>query len=65
MKGLMLVHQGKREEGMELVKKGMRHDLTSHIVWHVYALIQKGEKKWEEALKSYSQALRCDKVRFP
>lgn len=63
MKGLILTHMGKREEGKELVKKGMRFDLTSHICWHVYGLIQKGEKNYEDALKSYTQALRIDKVR--
>jgi N-alpha-acetyltransferase 15/16, NatA auxiliary subunit len=63
MKGLILTHMGQREEGIELVKKGMRLDLTSHIVWHVFGLIQKGEKNYEEALKSYTQALRFDKVR--
>jgi N-alpha-acetyltransferase 15/16, NatA auxiliary subunit len=62
MKGLILTHMGKREEGLELVKKGVRMDLTSHIVWHVFGLIQKGEKNYEEALKSYTQALRFDKV---
>lgn len=63
MKGLILTHMGKREEGLELVKKGVRLDLTSHICWHVFGLIQKGEKNYEEALKSYTQALRFDKVR--
>lgn len=62
MKGLILTHMGKREEGLELVKKGMRLDLTSHICWHVFGLIQKGEKNYEEALKSFTQALRFDKV---
>jgi tetratricopeptide (TPR) repeat protein len=62
MKGLILTHMGKREEGLELVKKGLRLDLTSHIAWHVFGLIQKGEKNYEEALKSYTQALRFDKV---
>ncbi|EGO03587.1 hypothetical protein SERLA73DRAFT_101816 [Serpula lacrymans var. lacrymans S7.3] len=61
MKGLILTHLGKREEGLELVKKGIRLDLTSHICWHVFGLIQKGEKNYEEALKSYTQALRFDK----
>ncbi|KAF6747195.1 NMDA receptor-regulated protein 1a [Ephemerocybe angulata] len=61
MKGLVLVHMGRREEGIDLVKKGVRLDLTSHIVWHVFGLIQKGEKNYEEALKSYTQALRFEK----
>ncbi|KAG7446845.1 N-terminal acetyltransferase A, auxiliary subunit [Guyanagaster necrorhizus] len=61
MKGLILTHMGRREEGIDLVKKGVRLDLTSHICWHVFGLIQKGEKNYEEALKSYIQALRFDK----
>ncbi|KAG7091847.1 hypothetical protein E1B28_008249 [Marasmius oreades] len=61
MKGLILTHMGRRDEGIEMVKKGVRLDLTSHIVWHVFGLIQKGEKNYEEALKSYTQALKFDK----
>lgn len=62
MKGLVLTHMGRREEGIDLVKQGMRLDLTSHICWHVFGLIQKGEKNYEEALKSYTQALKFDRV---
>lgn len=64
MKGLVLTHMGRREEGVDLVKQGMRLDLTSHICWHVFGLIQKGEKNYEEALKSYTQALKFDRVSF-
>jgi tetratricopeptide (TPR) repeat protein len=62
MKGLVLTHMNRREEGIELVKKGVRLDLTSHICWHVFGLIQKADKNYEEALKSYTQALKFDKV---
>lgn len=61
MKGLVVTHMGKREEGLDLVKRGVRLDLTSHICWHVFGLIQKADKKYEEALKSYTQALKYDK----
>lgn len=63
MKGLILTHMGERDAGLDLVKMGMKLDLTSHICWHVFGLIQKGEKNYEGALKSYQQALRYDKVR--
>lgn len=64
MKGLLYTHMGRRDEGLELVKKGIRLDITSHICWHVHGLIQKGEKDYEGALKSYTQALKFDKVRM-
>ncbi|KZV76643.1 N-terminal acetyltransferase A, auxiliary subunit [Peniophora sp. CONT] len=60
MKGLILTHTGRRQEGVDLVRKGIRQDLTSHIVWHVYGLVQKAEKDYDGALKSYGQALRFD-----
>lgn len=62
MKGLVLTHMGRREEGIDLVKKGIKLDLMSHICWHVFGLIQKADRNYEEALKSYTQALRFDKV---
>jgi N-alpha-acetyltransferase 15/16, NatA auxiliary subunit len=62
MKGLVLTHMGRREEGKDLAKKGIKLDLTSHIVWHVFGLIQKSEKDYEGALKSYGQALKFEKV---
>ena len=62
MKGLVMVHLGERDAGIALIKDGMRKDLQSHICWHVWALVQKGEHNYEEALKSYTMALKIDKV---
>lgn len=61
MKGLVLQQSGKRDEGLELAKRGARFDLTSHIVWHVLGLIYKADRNYEEANRSFTQALRFDK----
>ncbi|KAG8970736.1 hypothetical protein FRC03_004118 [Tulasnella sp. 419] len=61
MKGLVLYNLHKKEEGLELVKKGVLLDLTSHICWHVLGIVHKADRNYEEALKCYLQALRFDK----
>lgn len=63
MKGLFLLHLGDRETGKELVRQGVQLGRNSHICWHVLALVQRGERMYEDALESYTNALRCDKVR--
>ncbi|KAK9454572.1 NMDA receptor-regulated protein 1-domain-containing protein [Dipodascopsis uninucleata] len=60
MKGLMLCFQKKKEEGHELIKKGLRCDLTSFICWHVYGLFYRTEHNYEEAVKCYTHALKYD-----
>lgn len=62
MKGLVLTNMGRKDEGLDLVRKGVRLDLTSHICWHVLGLVHKADRNYEEALKCYTQALRFDKV---
>uniref|UniRef100_A0A8D3DV94 N-alpha-acetyltransferase 15, NatA auxiliary subunit a n=1 Tax=Scophthalmus maximus TaxID=52904 RepID=A0A8D3DV94_SCOMX len=61
MKGLTLNCLGKREEAYELVRRGLRNDLKSHICWHVYGLLQRSDKKYDEAIKCYRNALKWDK----
>ncbi|KAF8927828.1 N-alpha-acetyltransferase 16, NatA auxiliary subunit [Haplosporangium gracile] len=61
LKGLFLNHLDKKEEAYEFVKKGLRHDLRSHVCWHVFGLLYRSDKNYEEALKCYSQALKIDK----
>lgn len=65
MKGLFLASQDRKEEGYEFIKKGVRQDMGSHIVWHVYGLMHRADKNFEEALKCYSQANKIEKVRRP
>ncbi|XP_046854398.1 N-alpha-acetyltransferase 15, NatA auxiliary subunit-like [Xenia sp. Carnegie-2017] len=61
MKGLILNCLGRKEEAFEFVKKGLRNDLTSHVCWHVYGLVQRAYRKYEEAIKCYRNALKFDK----
>ena len=64
MKGLTLNCTGKKEEAYELVKRGLKNDLKSHVCWHVYGLLQRSDKKYDEAIKCYRNALRWDKVSY-
>nr|XP_048277789.1 N-alpha-acetyltransferase 16, NatA auxiliary subunit isoform X5 [Myodes glareolus] len=61
MKGLTLNCLGKREEAYEFVRKGLRSDVRSHVCWHVYGLLQRSDKKYDEAIKCYRNALKLDK----
>ncbi|KAN0060410.1 hypothetical protein ACQY0O_007740 [Thecaphora frezii] len=60
MKGLLLASLNRREEGMELAKKGVRFDLTSFICWHALGILHRMDKNYEEAVKCYTQALRIE-----
>ncbi|XP_014710324.1 N-alpha-acetyltransferase 16, NatA auxiliary subunit isoform X3 [Equus asinus] len=61
MKGLTLNCLGKKEEAYEFVRKGLRNDVKSHVCWHVYGLLQRSHKKYDEAIKCYRNALKLDK----
>ena len=61
MKGLTLNALDKKEEATELVRKGLRMDMRSHICWHVYGLLYRSERDYREAAKAYLNALRIDK----
>ncbi|SPO39969.1 related to n-terminal acetyltransferase 1 [Pseudozyma flocculosa] len=60
MKGLILGSLNRRDEGIELAKKGVRHDLTSFICWHALGILHRMDKNYQEAIKCYSQALRIE-----
>ncbi|CAM9611231.1 unnamed protein product [Chrysoparadoxa australica] len=60
MKGLTLNSLDKKEEGLDLVKRGLKADLRSHVCWHVYGLIHKAERNYEESVKCYLNALRIE-----
>ncbi|KAJ8349979.1 hypothetical protein SKAU_G00251090 [Synaphobranchus kaupii] len=61
MKGLTLNCLLKKEEAYDFVRRGLRNDLKSHVCWHVYGLLQRSDKKYDEAIKCYRNALKLDK----
>lgn len=61
MKGLTLNGLGRREEAYKYVRLGLRNDLRSHVCWHVYGLLQRSDKKYDEAIKCYRNALKWEK----
>ncbi|MBW0482768.1 hypothetical protein O181_022483 [Austropuccinia psidii MF-1] len=60
MAGLLQHSLNNKAQGYTLVKAGMKADLKSHIVWHVYGLMTRADRNYHEAVKSYTQALRLD-----
>ncbi|KAH6609870.1 acetyltransferase [Trichoderma cornu-damae] len=60
MKALILNSQGKSEEAFPLAKEALTVDMKSHICWHVYGLLYRSVKNFEEAIKAYKFALKLD-----
>jgi len=61
MKGLTLNCMDKKTEAYELVKKGIKFDITSHVCWHVLGLLYRSDRDYVEASKCYNTALKHDK----
>lgn len=60
MKALILNAQGKTDEAFALGKDALTADMKSHITWHVYGLLYKANKNFEEAIKAYKFALKLE-----
>jgi len=51
---------GTKKDAVAMVKLGLMNDMRSHVCWHVYGLIYRSERNYNEAIKAYKQALRID-----
>lgn len=60
MKALILNSMGKTTEGFALGKEAITADMKSHVCWHVYGLLWRSQKNFDEAIKAYKFALRLD-----
>jgi len=60
MKALILSSQGHTSEAFELCKLALKNAMKSHVCWHVYGLLYRQQKNYEEAIKAYRFALRLE-----
>lgn len=60
MKALIISNQGHTEEAFAMAKLALQKSMKSHICWHVYGLLYRSNKNFEEALKAYKFALRLE-----
>ncbi|KAI4869974.1 N-terminal acetyltransferase A, auxiliary subunit [Hypoxylon rubiginosum] len=60
MKALIINQQGKTDEAFALGKEALTADMKSHICWHVYGLLYRHQKNFEEAIKAYKFALKLE-----
>ena len=69
MKGLVVRHvelkatrketeEERRMRAHDLVSRGVKNHVGSHVCWHVYGLLHKADRNYKEASKCYSQALK-------
>lgn len=61
MKGLLLNCLERKEEAYDYVKRGVRANIKSHVCWHVYGLLYRSDRDYDEAIKCYKNALRMEK----
>jgi peptide alpha-N-acetyltransferase len=64
LKGLLLYHLGKKDEGNDYIERGVKNDPTSRITWHIRGLYYKALKNYPEAAKSYAKSYQYDQENF-
>ncbi len=60
MKALIINSQGNSEEAFALAKVALQKSMKSHVCWHVYGLLYRAAKNFEEAIKAYKFALKLE-----
>ncbi|KAK4949848.1 hypothetical protein LTR10_011690 [Elasticomyces elasticus] len=65
MKALIIGSQGHKEEAFALAKTALGNNMKSHVCWHVYGILYRQEKNYEEAVKAYKFALRMEPESAP
>ncbi|RMZ78707.1 hypothetical protein DV737_g3759, partial [Chaetothyriales sp. CBS 132003] len=65
MKALIIGTQGHTQDAFALAKTALNNNMKSHVCWHVYGLLYRSEKNFEESIKAYKFALRLEPESVP
>lgn len=60
MKALILSSLGQQQEAFALAKTALNNNMKSHVCWHVYGILYRTDKQYDESIKAYKFALRLD-----
>ncbi|KAL8843438.1 MAG: hypothetical protein Q9176_002051 [Flavoplaca citrina] len=60
MKALIMNAQGNSDEAFVLCKAALKNAMKSHVCWHVYGVLWRCVKNYEEASKAYKFALKLE-----
>lgn len=64
MKGLLVYHvdsKHRKQEALELCRRGLSHNRKSHVCWHVLGLLHRFEKEYTEAVQCYEEAIERER----
>jgi Flp pilus assembly protein TadD len=58
MKGLILSAQGNSAEAQAVIKRILFKNLTNFTCWHVYGIINRKDKDYDQSRRAYLNALK-------
>jgi N-alpha-acetyltransferase 15/16, NatA auxiliary subunit len=65
MKALIIGTQGQTDAAFALAKTALGNNMKSHVCWHVYGLLYRNTKEYDESIKAYKFALRLEPESAP
>jgi len=60
MKALNMNAMKKRVEALEFIKKALFKNMANFTCWHVYGIIHRANKNYDDARRAYLNALKSD-----
>lgn len=58
MKALILDVTGHHAESVELAHRALKNDVKSHVCWHIFGMIKRSDKKYDESMRALKRSLQ-------